>query len=137
VSFTSIVAPSRNVELSQKTTFEQRSTTPKRLILARSAIENVRSIDSLVEELEIRREPLTGEERVRTGAVLERAGYDDNEITALIGEEPDGDESGSEFPMHQLVEFPIETLTELVANGKITESEHTTAIRQKAETGDI
>jgi hypothetical protein len=101
------------------------------------SIENVRSIDSLVEELEIRREPLTGEERVRVGAVLERAGYDDAEITALIGEEPDGDESGSEYPMRQLVEFPIETLTELVAEGKITETEHTTAIRQKAETGDI
>jgi hypothetical protein len=101
------------------------------------SIENVRSIDSLVEELEIRRSPLTGEERVRVGAVLERAGYDDNEITALIGAEPDGDESGSEYPMHQLVEFPIETLTELVAEGKITETEHTTAIRQKAETGDI
>jgi len=101
------------------------------------SIDNVRSIDSLVEELEIRRSPLTGEERVRVGAVLERAGYDDNEITALIGEEPDGDESGSEYPMHQLVEFPLETLTELVANGEITESQHTTAIRQKAERGDI
>jgi hypothetical protein len=101
------------------------------------SIENVRSIDSLVEELEIRRDPLTGEERVRTGAVLERAGYDDGEINALIGEEPDGDESGSEYPMHQLVEFPLETLTELVADGEITEDEHTEAIRQKAETGDI
>jgi len=107
------------------------------------SIENVRSIDSLVEELEIRRDPLTGEERLETAAVLERAGYEHDEILALIGEDPNNDddadesESGSEYPMNQLVEFPLETLTELVAEGKITESEHTTAIRQKAETGDI
>lgn len=101
------------------------------------SIENVRSIDSLVEELEIRREPLTGEERVRTGAVLERAGYDDDEILSLIGEEADEDKAGSDYQMKQLVQFPIETLTELVANGKITEDEHTEAIRRKAKTGDI
>ena len=102
------------------------------------SIETVQTINGLVEELELRRSSLDAEERIENAKILDRAGYEDDEITALIGEEPDGDdEPGSEYPMHQLVEFPLETLTELVANGKITESEHTTAIRQKAETGEI
>jgi hypothetical protein len=102
------------------------------------SIETVQTINGLVEELELRRSSLDAEERIENAKILERAGYDDAEITALIGEEPDGDdEPKSEYPVHQLVEFPLETLTELVADGEITEDEHTEAIRQKAASGDI
>jgi hypothetical protein len=102
------------------------------------SIETVQTIDGLIEELELRRSSLDAEERLETAKILERAGYEDDEITALIGEEPDGDdEPGSDYQMEQLVQFPLETLTELVANGKITEDEHTEAIRRKAKAGDI
>jgi hypothetical protein len=102
------------------------------------SIETVQTIDGLVEELELRRSSLDAEERIENAKILDRAGYEDDEITALIGEEPDGDdEPGSDYQMEQLVQFPLETLTELVANGNITEDEHTEAIRRKAKTGDI
>jgi hypothetical protein len=101
--------------------------------------ETMRSIDSVVEELEIRRSPLTGEERLRTAAVLERAGYDYDEITALLGESPEDDDEQekSEYPMEQLVSFDVSRLAELFASGIITKEEHRTALEQKAETGDI
>lgn len=101
--------------------------------------ETMRSIDSVVEELERRRSPLTGEERVRTGAVLERAGYDDDEILALIGEDPTEEEAAEhqDYPMEQLASFDVTRLAELFAAGIITKEQHRTALEQKAETGDI
>jgi hypothetical protein len=101
--------------------------------------ETMRSIDSVVEELEIRREPLTGEDRLETAAVLERAGYEHDEILALIGEDPNGDdEQGkSDYSMEQLVSFDVSRLAELFASGIITKEEHRTALEQKAKAGDI
>jgi hypothetical protein len=101
--------------------------------------ETMRSIDSVVEELEIRRSPLTGEERVRTGTVLERAGLDDDEILALIGEDPTEEEAAEQqdYPIEQLASFDVTRLAELFAAGVISEEQHRTALEQKAETGDI
>lgn len=102
-----------------------------------ASVDKIQTVDGLIEELELRRTSLDSTDRLETAKILERAGVDDDKILSLIGDEGDEDNAGSNYEMHQLVEFPLETLTELVANGKITESEHTTAIRQKAETGDI
>lgn len=103
-------------------------------------VKMLQTIEGFIDELQMRRVPVTGEEYFETAAVLERAGYGYDEITALIGEDPtddDEDESGSEYPMQQLVEFPLETLTRLIAAGEITQEEHTEAIRRKSERGDI
>jgi thioredoxin reductase len=93
----------------------------------------------VVEELEIRRSPLTGEERVRTGAVLERAGLDDDEILALIGEDPTEEEAAEQqdYAMEQLASFDVTRLAELFAAGVISEEEYRTSIEQSAKTGDI
>lgn len=106
-----------------------------------SSIQKIQTMDGLVEELELRRSPLEPEERVKTAKKLERAGYDDDEIQSILGEphseEEEEEEEGSEYPMSDLVQFPIETLTDLIATGDITKDEHTEAIRRKSERGDI
>jgi len=101
-------------------------------------VEKLQTIEGFIDELQLRG-TVPPEEYFETAAVLERAGLDYDEINALIGEDPDGDddEDGSEYPMTQLVEFPLETLTRLIAAGEITQDEHTEAIRRKAERGDI
>jgi len=101
--------------------------------------ETMRSIDSVVEELEIRRSPLTGEERLRTAAVLERAGYDYDEITALLGESPEDDDEQeqSNYSREELISFDVTRLAELYAAGVISEEEYRTSIEQSAKTGDI
>jgi len=103
------------------------------------SVSKLQTVDALIEELDIRRSPLTGEERLETAQVLERAGYDDDEITALIGESPEDDDEQekSDYPMEQLVSFDVSRLAELFASGIITKEEHRTALEQKAETGDI
>jgi hypothetical protein len=103
-------------------------------------VEKLQTIEGFIDELQIQR-TVPPDEYFEAAATLSRAGYDDDEITTILGPEPDpdGDDNGrsSEYAMQQLVEFPVETLTELIATGKITQDEHTEAIRRKAETGDI
>jgi len=103
-------------------------------------VEKLQTIEGFIDELQIQR-TVPPEEYFEAAATLSRAGYDDDEITPILGPEPDpdGDDNGrsSEYAMQQLVEFPVETLTELIATGKITQDEHTEAIRRKAERGDI
>jgi AcrR family transcriptional regulator len=104
-------------------------------------VKKLQTIEDFVDELQLRG-TVPPDEYFETAAVLERAGLDYDEINALIGEDPDGDdedesETGSEYPMQQLVEFPLETLTRLIAAGEITQDQHTEAIRRKSERGDI
>jgi|APHM01.1.fsa_nt_gi hypothetical protein len=103
------------------------------------SVSKLQTIDALIEELKLMRTSLPPDEWFSTAQVLERAGYDDDEITALIGESPeDDDEQGqSDYPMEQLVSFDVTRLAELFASGVITKEEHRTALKQKSETGDI
>jgi hypothetical protein len=103
------------------------------------SVSKLQTIDGLIEELQLRRTSLPPDEWFETAQVLERAGLDNDEITALIGESPeDDDEQGkSDYPMEQLVSFDVTRLAELFAAGVITKEQHRTALKQKAETGDI
>jgi len=103
------------------------------------SVSKLQAVDALIEELKLRRTSLPPDEWFETAQVLERAGYDDDEITALLGESPEDDDEQekSEYPMEQLVSFDVSRLAELFASGIITKEEHRTALKQKAETGDI
>lgn len=100
--------------------------------------ETMRSVDSLVEEWEIRRSPMTGKERLRTGVILECAGYPEDEILALLGEAPTEEKSEQpDYSIEQLVSFDVTRLAELFAAGVITKEQHRKAIEKKAESGNI
>lgn len=100
--------------------------------------ETMRSVDSLVEELEIRRSPITGKDRLRTGVILECAGYPDDEILALLGEVPSEEKiEQPDYSMEQLADMDVTRLAELFAAGVIRKEQHRKAIEKKAESGNI
>ena len=103
------------------------------------SVSKLQAVDALIEELKLRRTSLPPDEWFETAQVLERAGYDDDEITALIGESPEDDDEQeqSDYPMEQLVSFDVTRLAELYAAGVISEEEYRTSIEQSAKTSDI
>jgi hypothetical protein len=93
-------------------------------------VENVRSVDSLIEELEIRRSPVTGEDRLRISGVLDRAGLGEDRILELLGEEPD-EEEGSAFSLEELAAMSNDQLAVLLDAERITVDEQIAALEEK------
>jgi|APHM01.1.fsa_nt_gi hypothetical protein len=95
------------------------------------SVDKLQTIPGLIEELEIRRSPVTGEERLRIAAVLDRAGLGEERITELLGEEPDDDGDGSEFSLAQLAAMSTEQLAVLLDAGRISADEQISALEEK------
>lgn len=59
-------------------------------------VDDLQRADTLVDELAGEDEPLTGFERIETISQLSRAGYSTEEISELVGERPDPDDTKEE-----------------------------------------
>lgn len=59
-------------------------------------VDELQRADTLADELDELDEPLTGFERIETISQLSRAGYSTEEISELVGERPDPDETKEE-----------------------------------------
>jgi hypothetical protein len=95
-------------------------------------ISKLQTLEGVINELELRRSPLTGTERLRTEQFLATAGVGEERRAELLGEVPDddgGDES--EFSLAQLAAMPNEQLSGLLASGRITIDEHISALEEK------
>lgn len=103
------------------------------------SVSKLQTVDALIEELKLRRTSLPPDEWFETAQVLERAGLDNDEITALIGEDPEDDDEQeqSNYSREELISFDVTRLAELYAAGVISEEEYRTSIEQSAKTGDI
>jgi hypothetical protein len=105
-------------------------------------IRKVQTITGFIDELESRRLPVTGKDRLRIHDILARAGIDEHRILELLGEDPatktDSDaDPESNYSVEELAELPTEKLSELLAAGVISVESHTAAIEAKAESGNI
>jgi hypothetical protein len=103
------------------------------------SVSKLQTVDALIEELKLRRTSLPPDEWFETAQVLERAGLDNDEITALIGEDPEDDDEQeqSNYSREELISFDVTRLAELYAAGVISEEEYRTSIEQSAKNGDI
>lgn len=109
------------------------------------SVDKLQTIPGLIEELELRRSPVTGKERLRTAAVLDRAGIAEEKIAALLGDpesangtdsEPDKtDGSYNDYTPEELAALPTEKLSELLAAGIISVDTQAAAIEAKVERG--
>jgi hypothetical protein len=99
-------------------------------------VENVRTIEQVKEELELRRTPVTGKERLETAALLDRAGVEMDEILSLLGEDvPEDAETYEDYSPEELAELPTEKLSRLLADGVLSVTQHSAAIDAKLERG--
>jgi hypothetical protein len=96
------------------------------------SVDKLQTIPGLIEELELRRSPVPGEDRLRVAGILDRAGLGEDRILELLGEVPDDDDGDeSEFSLAQLAAMPNEQLSGLLASGRITIDEHIAALEEK------
>jgi hypothetical protein len=94
-------------------------------------ISKLQTLDGVINELELRRSPVTGQERLETRRFLDSAGLGEDRILELLGEVPDDDGDESEFTLAQLAAMPNEQLSGLIASGRITIDEHIAALEEK------
>jgi hypothetical protein len=95
-------------------------------------ISKLQTLEGVINELELRRSPVTGRERLRTEHFLATAGVGEERIAELVGELPDDDDGDeSEFTLAQLAAMPNEQLSGLLASGRITIDEHIAALEEK------
>jgi|APHM01.1.fsa_nt_gi hypothetical protein len=105
--------------------------------------DNVRSIESLIQELEDQRIPINPKERPATAGILARAGIDEDRIMELVSNNPvtktdsDDDPAESNYSTEELAGLPTEKLAQLLETQTITAEEQTAALKEKSKRGEI
>jgi hypothetical protein len=94
-------------------------------------ISKLQTLEGVINELEVRRAPLTGQDRRETRRFLDSAGLGEERITELLGEVPDDDGDGSEFSLEELASMSNEQLAVLLDAGRISVDEHISALEEK------
>jgi hypothetical protein len=96
-------------------------------------ISKVQTLEGVINELELRRSPVTGRERLKTEEFLASAGLGEERITELLGTVPDEDGDGdeSEFSLEELAAMPNEQLAVLLDSERITVEEQIAALEEK------
>jgi hypothetical protein len=103
------------------------------------SVDNRRTVESLIEELEARQTAVGGEERDKKNEILECAGIGEEKRQDLLGEDPSNDgvePAESSYSTEELAALPIEGLGELLQRGVITLDAHTAALEKKLENND-
>jgi hypothetical protein len=99
-------------------------------------ISKLQTLEGVINELELRRSPLTGQDRRETRRFLTSAGIGEERITELLGEEPDDDGDESEFSLEELAAMSTEQLAVLLDAGRISVDEQITALERKYDDED-
>jgi hypothetical protein len=99
-------------------------------------ISKLQTLEGVINELELRRSPLTGQDRRETRRFLTSAGISEERITELLGEEPDDDGDESEFSLEELAAMSTEQLAVLLDAGRISVDEQITALERKYDDED-
>jgi hypothetical protein len=102
----------------------------------KTSVDKLQTIAGFIEELEKRRTPVTGRERIQTVGILERAGVDRDEIVSLLGEDaPEEVKRYKDYSTEELAELSNKKLSRLLADGVLSVAQHSAAIDAKIERG--